>query len=370
MTEDPALLKTPLHAEHVAAGGRMVDFAGWSMPVLYGSIVAEHHAVRGAVGLFDVSHMGRLRLTGPGAAAMLDRTLTRRTDNLRPGRIRYSLVCNERGGVLDDVLAYAPANDADDWRLVVNASNRERIVAHLREQARDAEVIDETRATAMIAVQGPRAIAIVKDRFGWDVGALKNYAYLVAERDGAPLLVSRTGYTGEDGCEIVAPADQAAAIWRTLAAAAAEVGGGPCGLGARDTLRLEAAMPLYGHELTEEIDPLQAGLAFAVDTEGRDFIGAEALRTRSQDAGLPIRVGLQLAGKRIAREGTELYAADSAAPVGRVASGALGPTLGASLAMAYLPRNLAAPGTQLEADIRGKREAATVVELPFYRRGV
>ena len=359
-----ALKTTALHSVHVAAGGRMVDFAGWSMPVMYGSIVAEHHAVRQEVGLFDVSHMGRLRIVGSGVAALLDRTLTRRTDDLRHGRIRYSLVCNAAGGVLDDVLVYAPAHEGDDWRMVVNASNRERIVALLREQAGEAEVVDDTMETAMIAVQGPRAVNVVDQLFGWNVAALRNYSYRAAEQNGAALLVSRTGYTGEDGCEIVAAASQAAGLWQKLV----DVGAAPCGLGARDTLRLEAGMPLYGHELTEEIDPLQAGLAFAVDMEGRDFLGAAALRTRAADASLPVRVGLRLAGKRIAREGAELFAADSESAVGRVASGALGPTLGAALAMAYVPRAYAGVGTALEADIRGRREAAEVVKLPFYRR--
>lgn len=364
------LAHTPLHDWHAAHGGRMVDFAGWDMPVQYGSIVAEHTATRTAVGLFDVSHMGRFRIEGSGATAFLDRIVTRKVQGMKPGQIRYALVTNDSGGILDDVLVYRLTDDSDRgfYQLVVNASNRVKIWDWLLEHqpGADVQLADVTIQTAMIAVQGPRALEIARPITEVDVARLKYYYGAESKISGGAGIVSRTGYTGEDGCELVVPATAALEVWDKLIAAAEQFKGGPAGLGARDTLRLEAGMPLYGHELGEDINPFQAGLGYAVDLEGRTFPGSAALLKLRDDAKLPQRVGLTLSGKRVAREGYGVFRGDT--QVGRVTSGTFSPTLEAPIAMGYISREAATPGTELFVDIRGHREAARTVQLPFYRR--
>ena len=380
MTDD-GLLKTPLHQWHVDHGGRMVDFAGWSMPVQYTSIVSEHQATRSGVGLFDISHMGRLRFDGLGSAAFLDQLLTRRVVGIAAGLIRYSLVVNETGGILDDVLVYhlSELDGAPFHMLVVNASNRQKIVdwinGHLTPEhvvgahgvrAHGVRFEDQTTDTAMIAVQGPNAIELVEPLVDTPVAALKYYSGVVTQIRGAAGIVSRTGYTGEDGCELIVPAADAAALWEQLAQDGAALGLQPAGLGARDTLRLEAAMPLYGHELSEQIDPYQAGLGFAVHLKDRHFIGHAALAKSKEAADRPCRVGLRLEGKRVAREHFTVLAAGEV--VGAVTSGTYSPTLERPIAMAYVRSDVADVGTELEVDIRGRRVSAQVVPLPFYRR--
>jgi len=366
MTE---LLRTPLYDWHVAHGGRMVEFGGWEMPVQYTGIVEEHHAVRKAAGLFDISHMGRLRFTGPDACALLDRIVTNDVSKLQVGQVRYALVCNESGGVLDDVLVYRLP---DCYWLVVNASNRLKIVSWIESQlgSFQATMHDLTRETAMIAVQGPQSSAALTAQEAGAWQALKYYGVLTDPAAVGPevRLLSRTGYTGEDGCELVVPADQAVAVWERLIqhAKSAGVEVKPCGLGCRDTLRLEAAMPLYGHELTESIDPLTAGLGFAVKLDKPDFLGKAALVEIAKRTDRPVRVGLQLSGRRIAREGAAVFAGETR--LGEVTSGTFSPTLEQAIAMAYVPPSHAALGAAVEVDIRGKREAATVVKLPFYQR--
>ncbi|HMC09917.1 MAG TPA: glycine cleavage system aminomethyltransferase GcvT, partial [Pirellulaceae bacterium] len=293
------LLRTPLADWHSVHGGRMVDFAGWSMPVQYGSIVAEHQATRQSAGLFDVSHMGRLRLDGSGAAAFLDRLLTRKVVGISPGKIRYSLVCNESGGILDDVLVYHLQGRGGDLYhlLVVNASNREKIVGWLKSHLKssdDVKVTDRTIDTAMIAVQGPQALQFVKPLVKADVGGFGYYTGTESTICGHAGIVSRTGYTGEDGCELIVPAAAAVEVWDKVLANGKDTGAMAAGLGARDTLRLEAAMPLYGHELNEQINPIQAGLSFAVNLDGREFIGRSALVAAKQSKEQPVRVGLEL----------------------------------------------------------------------------
>jgi len=364
------LAQTPLHGWHASHGGRLVDFAGWSMPVLYTSIVAEHNATRSAAGLFDVSHMGRIRFEGPAAESFLERIVTRRVAGMLAGQIRYALVTNDAGGVLDDVLVYhlTHSRGASYYQLVVNASNREKIAAWLHDHRDGAEVEihDATLETAMIAVQGPRALEIVRPLASVDPAKLAYYHGAECELIGTSGLISRTGYTGEDGCELIVPAEAALTPWEALYEAAQAIGGGAVGLGARDTLRLEAGMPLYGHELSEEIDPLQAGLSFAVNLKDRTFPGSDALAKRKADTSAPVRVGLELAGKRVPREGYAVLANDQ--PIGRVTSGTFSPTLNRPIAMAYVDRAQAAAGTELIVDIRGAREPARVVELPFYKR--
>ena len=345
----------------------MVDFAGWSMPVQYSSIVAEHQATRTAVGLFDVSHMGRLRFDGPAARDFLDRFTTRSVRDIKPGQVRYSLITNDSGGILDDVLVYLLADAAEQpyFLMVVNASNREKILAWLRPRVAESvgvQLADVTCDWAMIAVQGPGALAAAQPLVEVALPNLKYYRAcetLVAGHGG---IVSRTGYTGEDGCELIVGSGAARGVWEALVAA----GGKAAGLGARDTLRLEAAMPLYGHELSEEINPFQAGLAFAVDLEGRTFPGRDVLARAKDDPSLPHRVGLAMEGKRPAREGNEIR--DGCRAVGRVTSGTLSPTLGRPIAMGYVEPDLALSGQQLQVDVRGQMLEGSVVELPFYKR--
>jgi aminomethyltransferase len=341
------------------------------MPVQYGSIVAEHQATRQAAGLFDVSHMGRLRLDGSGAAAFLDSLLTRKVVGMGPGKIRYSLVCNEGGGILDDVLVYHLQEHGGGLYhlLVVNASNREKIVGWCKSQLQDADDVrltDRTTETAMIAVQGPLALRCVEPLVGADVGGLAYYTGTETTICGHPGIVSRTGYTGEDGCELIVPAAAAVEVWEKVLANGKEAGAMAVGLGARDTLRLEAAMPLYGHELTEAINPIQAGLAFAVNLEGREFVGHAAIAAARQNKQQSVRVGLELAGKRAAREHYTVLAANK--PIGEITSGTFSPTLQKPIAMAYVPPEYAALGTELSVDIRGSLEPARVVKLPFYTR--
>jgi aminomethyltransferase len=372
MTVVETLCRTPLADWHAANGGRMVGFAGWSMPVQYGSIVDEHVATRTAVGLFDVSHMGRMSITGPQAAAFLDRVLTRRASALKPGQIRYALACNEAGGALDDVLVGRGASDTDgtDYGLVVNAGNREKLWPWFNGHAAglDAQLADHTLDTTMIAVQGPGAAALLAGLTAAPLSAMRYYTSCVAiDVAGVNCSASRTGYTGEDGWELVCAADDSIALWQALV----EAGGKPCGLASRDTLRLEAAMPLYGHELLEDISPLEAALGFAIDFQTadggqREFVGAAALRSQ-RDAGVErVRVGLVVEGKRPPREHYPVL--HDGMLVGVVTSGTASPTLGRGIAMAMVPPALAAEGTRLAVDVRGAASPAVVTPLPFYKR--
>jgi aminomethyltransferase len=353
--------RTPLYAWHSGHGARLVEFGGWDMPVQYTGIVEEHQAVRGAAGIFDISHMGRLFFSGPDALAWIQQVYTNNAATLKDGQVRYGLVCNTQGGIRDDVLVYRLG---DGYAMVVNASNRAKIVAWLQEHRgqRQASFEDRTTATCMVAVQGPTALAMCRGLTAADAGQLGYYFAVSTTWQGRPCLLSRTGYTGEDGVELVVDAAHAVELWEELV----KRGARPCGLGARDTLRLEAAMPLYGHELTEDIDPLQAGLGWAVKLDKGDFLGREALLRRQQDPSRRVRVGLELEGKRIAREGAGVLADDR--PVGVVTSGTFAPTVSRAIAMAYVDPDHSAVGTGLQVDVRGKKELARVVALPFYRR--
>lgn len=364
------LAHTPLHDWHASHGGRLVDFAGWSMPVQYASIVTEHNATRTAVGLFDVSHMGRIRFEGPAAESFLDRIVSRRVAGMQPGQIRYALVTNEAGGILDDVLVYhlLHSRGANYYELVVNASNRTKIVdwLHAHRGGAEVEIHDTTTETAMIAVQGPRAIEIVRPLSSVDPSSLGYYHGTESEIAGAGGLLSRTGYTGEDGCELIVPAEAALSLWEALDAAAQAVGGTAAGLGARDTLRLEAGMPLYGHELGEDVDPFQAGLGYAVNLKDRTFPGRDVLSKLKSDATRPVRVAWELGGKRVPREGYSVLMGGET--IGRVTSGTFSPTLSKPIAMGYVSPSHAAIGTEVIVDIRGSLESARTVELPFYKR--
>ncbi len=365
------LAKTPLHDWHAAHGGRMVDFAGWSMPVQYSSIVTEHQATRTAAGLFDVSHMGRLRFSGTGVAEFLDSIVTRRITDMEPGQVRYGLVTNEQAGILDDVLVYRLAQpDGNEYYLtVVNASNREKIVGWIDKKIggrTDVRFNDITVETAMIAIQGPLAIELVNLRVDCDLPSMKYYHASETLLGDQLAIVSRTGYTGEDGCELIAPAKVAVETWEGILADGQKQGVMAAGLGARDTLRLEAAMPLYGHELNEEINPLEAGLNFAVNLDNRSFPGSDVLTTAKRDGVQRIRVGLELGGKRVPREHYGILANDQT--IGEITSGTFSPTLQKPIAMGYVPWQYGKVGTELTVDIRGAREPAKVVKLPFYKR--
>lgn len=365
-------LKTPLYEWHIQHGARMAPFAGYEMPIQYSGIVAEHTATRTGLGVFDISHMGRLRFDGPRADQLLDHVLTRRVCDMQVGQVRYSLVCNEEGGILDDVLVSCLESPSGKiyFLLVVNASNKDKIVKWLQPHLSDfpdVEFHDVTQSTAMIAVQGPKAVEVCQKLLPPSVLQLGYYKAKVTEQMSKPCIVSRTGYTGEDGFELIVRAEDAVRVWENVLLSGREIGASPVGLGARDTLRLEAGMPLYGHELNEQIDPYTAGLSFACNLKDRQFIGSASLAIKSKEA-LPVkRVGLNIEGRRAAREEAVLYDADQRA-IGRVTSGTFSPTFNRPISMAYLQSDLAHPGTSIEVDIRGSRAAATVVELPFYKR--
>lgn len=365
------LQQTPLYEWHQSRGARMVEFGGWSMPVLYTSIVAEHQATRGAASLFDISHMGRLRFEGPAALALVDSLVTRDIAGLAPGRVAYGLVTNEHGGILDDVLVYhlQDAAGASYYLMVVNASNREKIIRWIEAEAGAAPGttwIDATMLWAMIAVQGPRAEELVQGIVTADLAPMPYYAATETRIAGGAGIVSRTGYTGEDGFELIVGQAAARDVWEQLLDRGQAWGVVPAGLGCRDTLRLEAGMPLYGHELNEDVDPYQAGLGFAVNLDGAIFAGHDVLSERRHDKSRPRRVGLALSGKRSPREGYAILHDDR--KVGHVTSGTFSPTLERPIAMGYVEPAVAKPGTQVAVDIRGRVEPAEIVKLPFYRR--
>lgn len=359
--------KTPLYDCHLAARGRMVPFAGYLLPVQYEEtgVIAEHLAVRKACGLFDVSHMGEMILEGPDSLDNLNRLLTNDFSGLPIGRVRYSPMCNERGGAVDDLIAYRLGEAR--YMIVVNAANREKdfqwMRAHLAGDARLADVSDQV---AELALQGPAARTLIEGLCPAGEIPSKYYSFVERARvGGVPCLLSRTGYTGELGYEIYCRNEDAPRLWNLLLEAGGPLGLVPCGLGCRDTLRLEAGMPLYFHELSEDITPLEAGLGWAVKMEGRDFIGRAALLA----AGEPrrVRAGLRVAGKGIVREGQDVYAEGEI--VGRTTSGTFLPYLQSACAMALLRPACAAVGTQLTVDVRGRRLPVEVVALPFYKRG-
>jgi aminomethyltransferase len=315
--------------------------------------------------------MGRLQFSGSNVAEFLDSVVTRRVADLQADQIRYGLVCNETGGILDDVLVYGGTPAAKPpYSMVVNASNREKIVDWLdAKKSTSVAIEDRTFATAMIAVQGPKAVELLSEPLELNSIELKDihyYRYAGGHFEGHPVLVSRTGYTGEDGVEIVCSTEQALDIWSEIIEHAELVGGMAAGLGARDTLRLEAAMPLYGHELSETINPIQAGLGFSVNLKDRKFIGSEALAKFAADKSQPVRIGMACEGKRVPRQSCPVL--HNGTIVGEVTSGTFSPTLNRPIAMAYVEPSASAIGTQLTTDIRGTHHPAVVVPLPFYKR--
>ncbi|WP_037198890.1 glycine cleavage system aminomethyltransferase GcvT [Rhodopirellula baltica] len=364
-------LQTPLDAWHRQAGAKMVPFAGYEMPIQYEGIVAEHQACRTKAALFDVSHMGRLRFDGDHAAEFLDHVLTRRVTDMVPGQVRYGMVCNAEGGVLDDVLVsfLQTPSERRFHLLVVNASNREKILKWFEPHLADFPTVtmsDRTELTAMIAIQGPMAIEVCKKLFSIDPSRLKNYNAFITDQFKKPVIVSRTGYTGEDGLELIVRAEEAHRVWENVLLAGREAGFVPAGLGARDTLRMEAGMPLYGHELDETIDPITAGLKFGCNLKDRHFIGEDALRAVAEQGPTRCRIGLLPTGKRPAREGCDVLNADGE-KIGQVTSGGPSPTLGVPIAMATIDAKHA-KDPSFQIDIRGKTTDALPTKLPFYKR--
>ncbi|WP_432095371.1 glycine cleavage system aminomethyltransferase GcvT [Streptomyces sp. bgisy100] len=369
--------RTALDALHRGLGATMTDFAGWDMPLRYGSERDEHLAVRTRAGLFDLSHMGEITLTGPEAGALLDYSLVGNLSALAPGRARYTMICDDRGGILDDLIVYRLADE--EFMVVANASNAQVVLDALTERAagfEGAAVRDDREAYALLAVQGPESPGILKSLTDADLDGLKYYAGLPGTVAGVSALIARTGYTGEDGFELfVAPGD-AEALWQALTEAGKDAGLVPCGLSCRDTLRLEAGMPLYGHELTTDTTPFDAGLGrvvkFEKTTNDGRFVGREALEAaakRAEEAPPRKLVGLIAEGRRVPRAGYPVVAAGSGTVIGEVTSGAPSPTLGKPVAIAYVDAEYAAPGTEgVAVDIRGSHEPYEVVALPFYKR--
>jgi aminomethyltransferase len=373
-TASGALRRTPFHQYHVQQGARMVEFVGWEMPMLYRSIIEEHRQVRTSGGMFDVSHMGRLTFRGRDARRFLDHVCTRQIFGMADGQCRYSIICNDQGGCRDDALVYRV--DEQRYLMVCNAANRAKLMEHFeaRRGDREFDLRDETIETAMLAVQGPRVMELI-GRFAPEVAAMKRYWFTVKNVLGADVVISRTGYTGEDGVEVILPALLAVpAVEMVVSEAGAdEQAVQPAGLGARDTLRLEAAMSLYGHEITEEIDPLSAGLNFAVKLDKGDdderighFIGQEALKEIARQGPRRRLAGLVLEGRRTARQGMKVRAGD--AEIGFVTSACLSPTLDKSIAMAYLETGHAEPGGSVAVDFKGAGVKAEIVPLPFYKK--
>jgi len=366
-TAAPALKPTPLHARHRASGARMVPYAGWDMPVEYSGITAEHLAVRSRAGVFDVSHMGEIEIAGKDALKTVQFLTSNDASRLKTGQAQYSALLTPDGTFVDDILVYRMA--PSHFMIVVNAANTAKAVEWITAQAKtvgDAAVVDSSARYALIAVQGPAALDTVQPLTGADLGSVRPYWFTYGEVAQARALISHTGYTGEDGFEIFVPPNMADRVWQALLQAGHATGVVPCGLGARDTLRLEAAMRLYGQDIDERTTPIEAGLAGIVGWEKPEFIGAERLRAQRASGAERRLVGLEMSDRGIARHGHAVL--NDGAPVGTVTSGTQTPFLKKAIAMAYVPAALTTPGTVVDVDIRGRLSAATVVPLPFYKR--
>lgn len=360
---------TPLIAQHRSAGGKLVDFAGWEMPLQYSGVLDEYHTVRRTAGLFDVSHMGRLLIRGPGAMPFLQHMTTNDVSTLAVAQAHYSMVCNHDGGIKDDIFVYRLK--PEDYLLCVNASNREKIVAWLDEHrgARPVSVEDRSADLAQIAIQGPLSRDMLRSLGATDVPALKLHHTCEAILDSTPLLVARTGYTGELGFELYGPADGIAPVWDRLLEQGRSRGVKPAGLGARDLLRLEMGYLLYGNDIDERTSPWEAGVDWTVSMHKGDFIGRAALQAQ-KDRGLDRRlVGIALMEKAVPRHGFKIYSSqDLSTPVGEITSGNFSPLLQKGIALGYISPRHAESGMPLTVDIRGKAIPGQVVKTPFYRK--
>lgn len=360
--------KTPLYEKHVAHGARIVDFAGWWLPVQYAGILEEHRAVREQAGLFDVSHMGEIRIKGAGALSLLQQLLTNNMASLGNGGVRYSPMCYASGGTVDDVLVYRLSED--EYWLVVNAANKDKDLAWILDNAAgfNATVADESGQTAEVALQGPAAAAVLSAAGGNAATKLGYYEFLPhTTLAGLPVLISRTGYTGEDGFEIYCRPDAASIVWDTLMEAGTAKGLQPAGLGCRDTLRFEAAMPLYGHELSADISPLEAGLSKFVSFDKGEFNGREALAAQKEKGLSRKLIGFEMLERGVARAGYAVL--KEGVQVGQVTSGSVAPTLGKNLGLALVRSDIGAVGTEIAVAIREKPVRAKLIARPFYKRG-
>ena len=364
---DTAPLQTPLTSRHEALGARLIEFGGWLMPVQYSSILEEHRAVRERVGLFDLSHMGELFVDGPAAGAALAAALVSDPPSLAVGRAHYSMICAPDGGIIDDLIVYRLAEER--FLVVANAGNASIVSDALAERlAGSAAILDDrSLATGLVAIQGPRALDALRSLTDVDLDALRYYAIAEGQVAGIPALVARTGYTGEDGFEVFVDTAQTGELWDALLAATVAHDGVPVGLGARDTLRLEAGMPLYGNELDRTTTPYDAGLGRVVKLDkAGEFVGRAALEKAHRDGPTRRLVGLVVEGRGIARHGYPVHAGERA--TGVVTSGTQSPTLGTPIAMAYVAPGDGEPGTVVDIEIRDARVPARVTQLPFYRR--
>lgn len=358
-----ALLRTPLHEVHRREGGKIVDFAGWEMPVQYSGIQAEHQAVRTGIGLFDLSHMGEIEVTGPDAEAFVNRLVTNDVSKLAVGQALYTCMCRPDGKILDDLLVYR--FEQKFW-LVVNASNRDKDMAWIEGQkSGDVQVRDLSLEIALLAVQGPTSQAFLQPFTRADLDAIPYYHFVEGEVDGIPMVISRTGYTGEDGFELYCPWDKAEQLWTALRKNGEIV---PIGLGARDTLRLESGYALYGHEIDEETTPLDAGLGWVVKFGKADFLGKEALQRQKEEGVRKCLVGLEITSRGIPRQGYPVETADG--PVGVVTSGTFSPSLARGIALASVETAARSEGTELFVSVRGRREPARLVRPPFVKGSV
>jgi aminomethyltransferase len=369
---DTHLLETPLTATHRELGARMMPFAGYSMPVQYAGIKKEHAAVREAAGLFDVSHMGELFLEGPHALGLADSLVTNDVSKLEDGQALYTVCCNEKGTILDDLIVYRLAPER--VMIVCNASNRAKISAHVAHHAGDPERQGKVRFKdasddyALLALQGPKAETIMGEAGGEAFTDLGFFRVREGELLGAKVIVARTGYTGEDGFELFVPVAHAKAVWDGLMKAGESHGLQPVGLGARDTLRLEAKLALYGNDIDETTHPYEAGLGWVVKLDGADFLGKAALAKIKKDGFDRKLVGFEMTGRGIGRHGYPILDPESGEKVGEVTSGSPAPTLGKNIGLGYVPKRLRKVGTPLQIEIRGKRIDARVVKTPFYKR--
>lgn len=365
MPEAPLLRVTPLNSVHRSLGAKMVDFGGWDMPVQYSGIIDEHNAVRNAVGIFDVSHMGEIEVRGPQAEQLVNRVTTNNVAKLQIGQAHYSGLLYDHGGFVDDILVHKVA--PDHFFLCVNASNQDKDFEHIRSQNTfDTQVENAGARYAQLAIQGPKALATLQKLTPVDLKSIKYYWFTDGEVAGTPARIAHTGYTGEDGYEIYVPPAEAERIWNEVLKAGAEFGIKPAGLGARNTLRLEAKMALYGHEIDASISPLEADLGWIVKLEKGDFTGRDAL-VKQKEAGIKRKlVGFEMRGRGIARDGYEVYL--DGAPAGWVTSGSPAPTLGKNIGLCYLPVEHAVPGKAIQILIRNQPVDAVTVETPFYKR--
>lgn len=370
------LLKTPLYNIYKDYGAKVIDFAGWALPVQFSGIIEEHQNVRTKAGVFDVSHMGEILISGKGSTEYLDYLLANEIITLKNGRVRYAHICNYNGGVIDDILVYR--FDTDEYMLVVNASNIDKDLGWIRSfHPHNVNVEDISRATGQLAIQGPYSEAILKKLTSLDLGKVRYYSF---EKDvvinGYKCILSRTGYTGEDGFEIYCPHDSAVYLWESIMEAGEEYGVCPVGLGARDTLRFEACMPLYGHELSDDISPLEAGLGNYVKLDKGDFVGKPALMAQAQNGVKRKLFGIEMVERGIPRNGYPVFLEDR--EIGFVTTGSYCPTLHKNLALALLQTQLSTQdsalrtnisiGQGVDIEIRGRNVKAKVVEIPFYRR--